>query len=82
MPMKKTIGHIQCPTCGFPDMEVKIDKREHAFAYCPDCDQTMFTHKDRKSKLLLSRMRPLESHQAESPAKAESESHEDEGVFL
>jgi hypothetical protein len=53
------LGHIDCPVCEFPEMQVKLDKNGQASAYCPDCAQQLFTRNDHKSGKLLARMRPV-----------------------
>lgn len=82
MAVKEVVGYIECPTCNFKDMEVKIDKRGNAFAYCPDCDQQLFTHKKRKSDLMLARMRkvsgePEPEAASETAAVPETSSHKE-----
>lgn len=58
--MQKTIiGHIDCPTCGHADMQVKEDKNGHAFGFCPDCASQLFTRNDFRDKRLRERMRPV-----------------------
>ena len=55
-----TLGHIDCPTCEMKDgMAVKMDKGGHAFGFCEDCSQQLFTRNPFKSKRLLQRMRPV-----------------------
>jgi hypothetical protein len=58
--MKKTaIGHIACPTCDHADAEVKEDKNGHAFIFCPDCNQQLFTRGDHRDAKLRKKMRPV-----------------------
>jgi hypothetical protein len=54
------LGHIDCPVCGFAEMQIKHDKNGDASGYCPDCSQQLFTRNPHKSGLLMKRMRPLE----------------------
>jgi hypothetical protein len=58
--VKKTaIGHIICPTCDHADAEVKEDKNGHAFIFCPDCNQQLFTRGDHRDAKLRKKMRPV-----------------------
>ncbi|MFC4932958.1 hypothetical protein [Massilia sp. GCM10023247] len=63
-----TLGHIDCPTCEMKDgMAVKMDKGGHAFGFCEDCAQQLFTRNPFKSKRLLQRMRPVTAPTAPAP---------------
>jgi hypothetical protein len=63
-----TLGHIDCPTCEMKDgMAVKMDKGGHAFGFCEDCAQQLFTRNPFKSKRLLQRMRPVTAPAAPTP---------------
>lgn len=63
-----TLGHIDCPTCEMKDgMAVKLDKGGHAFGFCEDCSQQMFTRNAFKSKRLLQRMRPVTAPPSPEP---------------
>jgi hypothetical protein len=52
------IGHITCPLDG-KDAQVKLDKNEHAYAFCPDCTLQLLTHGGQKEVLLRQVMRPV-----------------------
>lgn len=69
MPKPKTIGFITCPTCDFPDMEVRRDKNGNPYAFCPDCTQQMLTHGGEKGAKLLARMRPVPPAAGEPPGE-------------
>jgi hypothetical protein len=56
---KSAIGHITCPTCDHVDAEVKEDKNGHAFIFCPDCNQQLFTRGDHRDAKLRKKMRPV-----------------------
>lgn len=58
--MKKSIiGHVECPVCGFGSAEVKEDKNNHAFIFCPDCAAQTFTRNEYRDRHLRKRMRPV-----------------------
>ncbi len=67
----KLIGLMTCPTCRFPDMEVRLDKNGNPYAFCPDCTQQMLTHGGRRGELMRENMRPLPSE--DEPAEPEPE---------
>lgn len=54
---KPLLGLFDCPTCDFPEMEVRPDKNGHAFGYCPDCAQQLRTGNDYRSKKLSAKLR-------------------------
>ncbi len=60
------IGHIDCPTCGFPEMEVRPDKNGNPYAWCPDCTQQILTHGGERAEKMLARVRKI--GQKETPA--------------
>ncbi|MBL8433673.1 MAG: hypothetical protein JNL99_01935 [Zoogloea sp.] len=54
------IGHMQCPECGFPDAEIKLDKNGNPYRYCTDCSAQYMTHgRPHKVANLKARMRPV-----------------------
>lgn len=60
MARKPLIGHLpECPTCGMDSMEVRLDKNDHPYAFCEDCNTQILTHGKRKGKLMLDRMTPV-----------------------
>lgn len=59
MPKSLAIGHTDCHVCGFEQAEVKTDKSEKAYVYCPDCNIQSFTRTDFQSNKLKAKMRPL-----------------------
>ena len=60
MAKKPTIGHVECPVCGFPDAHVKEDKNGHAYIHCADnCQAQTFTRNDYRNGKLRERMRAV-----------------------
>ncbi len=60
MAKKPTIGHVECPVCGFPDAHVKEDKNGHAYIHCADnCQAQTFTRNDFRNGKLRGRMRAV-----------------------
>ena len=60
MAKKPTIGHVECPVCGFPDAHVKEDKNSHAYIHCADnCQAQTFTRNDFRDGKLRGRMRAV-----------------------
>ena len=60
MAKKPTIGHVECPVCGFPDAHVKEDKNCHAYIHCADnCQAQTFTRNDFRDGKLRGRMRAV-----------------------
>lgn len=62
------LGHINCPTCGFVDMEVKEDKSGNPYGYCMDCTQQIFTHGGDRGQKLMAQLRPVEKDDVAVPA--------------
>ncbi|MCW3478966.1 hypothetical protein OL229_05225 [Neisseriaceae bacterium JH1-16] len=59
MGKKAAIGYVSCPTCGNDHMEVRPDKNDNPYCYCPECSQQVMTHGGARAARLLARMRPL-----------------------
>lgn len=53
----EVLGHIECPACGWADMEVRADKKGNPYGYCIECNQQIFTHGGTRGAHLLARMR-------------------------
>lgn len=60
MDKSKIIGHMACPDCDFPDAEIKLDKNQCAYRFCPDCNLQTFTRKPEKSRRMIAKMRPVQ----------------------
>ena len=57
---RKLIGHVQCPDCDHPDAEILLDKNEHPYRWCPECNAQTFTRGDKKRvENMKRRMRPV-----------------------
>lgn len=37
MAKREVFGKCECPECGFPDAEIKLQKSGLAYRWCPDC---------------------------------------------
>lgn len=59
MSKKTPIGYLKC-FCDFPDGEVKLDKNENPYFYCPDCSMQVLTHGGSRGKILKAKMRPVD----------------------
>lgn len=59
MPKNLPVGHTDCHVCGFAHAEVKTDKSEKAYVYCPDCNIQSFTRNEYQSNKLKEKMRPV-----------------------
>lgn len=74
MPKRELIGHLpECPLCGPGfEMEVRLDKNGHPYAWCPDCTVQILTHGGHRAEKMRARMRPLETSkpEPEPPAPA------------
>ena len=68
------IGHMACPDCDFEHAEIKRDKNEHIYRFCPDCNTQTFTRGEpKRTANMLKKMRPIAEIQElqkkiESPA--------------
>ena len=76
MPKRELIGHLpECPLCGPGfEMEVRLDKNGHPYAWCPDCTVQILTHGGHRAEKMRARMKPLEASkpdpEPEPPAPA------------
>ena len=53
---------MPCPECDFLMAEVKTDKNEHPYRYCPNCNTQTFTRGEPKRIAnMLKKMQPVES---------------------
>lgn len=59
--MKKPIeGHIICPICDHAEAEVKRDKNESLYIFCPECNAQFFTRGcTRKQNAIRGKMRGI-----------------------
>jgi len=67
MPKRELIGHLpECPLCGPGfEMEVRLDKNGHPYAWCPDCTVQILTHGGHRAEKMRARMKPVEASQPE-----------------
>lgn len=72
------LGHIDCPTCGHPEMEVRLDKNGNPYAWCQMCTQQLLTHGGDRGEKLLARTRKLGA----TPAPAAPEKPKSTGTLL
>lgn len=59
MSKKTPIGYLKC-FCDFPDGEVRLDKNENPYFYCPDCSLQVLTHGGERGKMLKAKMKPID----------------------
>jgi len=59
MSKKAPIGFIKC-FCGFPDGEIRLDKNENPYYYCPDCSIQVLTHGGTRGAMFKAKMRPVD----------------------
>jgi len=71
MAKKEPIGKLKCFLCDFPDGEVKTDKNDKPYFYCPNCSCQVLTHGGQRAQLLQAKMKPVA--QAVSQAMSEME---------
>ncbi len=67
MPKRELIGHLpECPLCGPGfEMEVRLDKNGHPYAWCPDCTVQILTHGGHRAEKMRARMKPVEASEPE-----------------
>ncbi len=59
MSKKTPIGYLKC-FCDFPDGEVRLDKNENPYYYCPDCSIQVLTHGGTRGAMFKAKMRPVD----------------------
>lgn len=71
--MKKPIeGHIACPICDHAEAEVKRDKNESLYIFCPECNAQFFTRGcARKQNAIRGKMRQFVRPETENTAVPE-----------
>lgn len=71
MAKRELVGLTDCPECGFTDAEVRPDKSDSLYRFCPGCTSQYFTRgNDVKTANLLKKTRKVNQDKVVESLKA------------